>query len=350
MFGTCKEKDFDLHKKFNGPARKRKVRKEVEELAKQIGISKEAMQRAREKNILKEEDMEKPKKSKFISTPPKQSKPKQSQPTPTFDVQKFVPPPKSQSTSTGGAGKRKKEKPTRKYITTKEETETDEKVGEVKKTTTYARLVRKPQTGGAQSTKKPRAEAKSSEKARESKKQKSKLDEALKFRKVQGTYEVVPRMTLKQIIDEILKDGNLKNVPVIDVNLTHDDSHPREQSHDTSILEVHKVVLDKQKDQSFEKAILEEKPKVQITVDDPVDNVDDSDEDVQDPLVIEVVSEKIAKETDDTDKDKDDGEKGEKDESAKVAKKEKGEEKTDQVLVTMAGDTVAGKGKQIATN
>lgn len=44
-FGTYKEKDLDLHKKFTELTRKRKVRKEVKEVAEQIGISKEAMQR-----------------------------------------------------------------------------------------------------------------------------------------------------------------------------------------------------------------------------------------------------------------------------------------------------------------
>lgn len=38
MFGTYKEKYLDLHKKFIEPTRKRKVRKEVEELVEQMGI------------------------------------------------------------------------------------------------------------------------------------------------------------------------------------------------------------------------------------------------------------------------------------------------------------------------
>lgn len=47
-FKTCQEKDLDLHKKFTRPSRKRKVRKEVEELAEQMGITKEVVQRERE--------------------------------------------------------------------------------------------------------------------------------------------------------------------------------------------------------------------------------------------------------------------------------------------------------------
>lgn len=71
--------------------------------------------------------------------------------------------------------------------------------------------------------------------------------------------------------------------------------------------------------------------------------VHDSRKDEQDPPVIKVVSEKAAEETDDA-------ETGEKDASAKVARKEKGEEKDDQAPMTMARDTAAEKGKQIATD
>lgn len=42
-FGTYKEKYLDIYKKFTEPARKRKVEKEVEELAKQMDITKEVV-------------------------------------------------------------------------------------------------------------------------------------------------------------------------------------------------------------------------------------------------------------------------------------------------------------------
>lgn len=150
-FGTYKEKDLDLHKKFIELTRKRKVRKEVEELVEQMGISKEVVQRAREHNILKE-DIMKPKKTKPVSTPPKQSKPRQSQSAPTSGVQKPIPPLKPQAKSTGGAKKRKEEKSQREYVTTTTkdvETEYDEAVKEVKKTATYATVVKNHQSGGA---------------------------------------------------------------------------------------------------------------------------------------------------------------------------------------------------------
>lgn len=68
----------------------------------------------------------------------------------------------------------------------------------MKKTTTYVRVVRKPQSSGAQLTKKPRAEAEASSRARERKKEKSELDEALKFGNMEGIYDVMPPMTLKK--------------------------------------------------------------------------------------------------------------------------------------------------------
>ncbi|XP_057851515.1 uncharacterized protein LOC131061720 [Cryptomeria japonica] len=169
-------------------ARKRKVRKDVEELAEQMGISKEVVQRAREQNILKKEDMVKPKKAKLVSTPPKQSKPRQSQSTPTSGVQKPIPSPKPQAKSTSGAKKRKKEKSQREYVAATAEdveNESDEMVKEVKKTTTYARVVKKPQFDGAQPTKKSKSEVEQSGRARASKKQNSKSDEALKSIKVE---------------------------------------------------------------------------------------------------------------------------------------------------------------------
>lgn len=52
----------------------------------------------------------------------------------------------------------------------------------------------------------PRVETKSSKKARESKKQKFKIDEALKSGKIEGTFKIVPPLTLKELTDEILME------------------------------------------------------------------------------------------------------------------------------------------------
>lgn len=51
------------------------------------------------------------------------------------------------------------------------------------------------------------------------------MDEALKSRKLEGTYVVDPPKTLNEIIDEVLKEGKLKNVFVYYENC--DDSDQR---------------------------------------------------------------------------------------------------------------------------
>lgn len=122
-----------------------------------------------------------------------------------------------------------------------------------------------------------------------------------------------------------------------DVNPTNDVTQSGEQSQDTSISKVHVVIPDKKKDQSFEKAISTEHTNVHTTV------VDNSDEAVQDPPVIEIILEKTVKETYDV-------EKGEKDVSAEVVGKEKGEDKDYQALVIVARDTVVDKRKQVVTD
>lgn len=74
-FSTYKEKSLSLHSKFKKLEIQKKVKKEVEQLAKNMRITKEVFRRAREKNILKEEDMVKTKKAKPEDHVPK---PKQS--------------------------------------------------------------------------------------------------------------------------------------------------------------------------------------------------------------------------------------------------------------------------------
>lgn len=57
-----------------------------------------------------------------------------------------------------------------------------------------------------------REESESFRKVRASKKQKCEIYAALKSNKIEGTFEKVPPLTLKELIDEILKDENLNNV------------------------------------------------------------------------------------------------------------------------------------------
>lgn len=60
IFDTFREKDLSLHQKFFEPTRKGKTKKEVEAVAKKMGLTKEAMERSRDQNILREEDVIKP--------------------------------------------------------------------------------------------------------------------------------------------------------------------------------------------------------------------------------------------------------------------------------------------------
>lgn len=106
-------------------------------------------------------------------------------------MHKSVPPPKTQSTSTSGIEKRKKEKSTRKYVAAKEESELDEEVREVKKTTKFAKFVKKPISGVSPSPKKAKTQGEPSGETGESKK-KSEIDEALKFGKIEGSFTIVP--------------------------------------------------------------------------------------------------------------------------------------------------------------
>ncbi|XP_057823849.2 uncharacterized protein LOC131036073 [Cryptomeria japonica] len=147
-FGTYKEKSLSLHSQFTKPGMQRKERKEVEQLPKNMGIVKEVVRRAREKNILKEEDMVKPKKTKPKSP---SLKPRQTRKaTPSSDAQKLVLPPKPQSKPSDKDEKRKKGKSERVYATTivEEETESDEAVREVKKNATTTRVVKMQSSNG----------------------------------------------------------------------------------------------------------------------------------------------------------------------------------------------------------
>ncbi|XP_059072870.1 uncharacterized protein LOC131873701 [Cryptomeria japonica] len=145
-----------------------------------MGIAKEVIQRARERNILKDEDMVKPMKTKPETLSPKPRQTRKS--TPSSGAQKPIPPPKPQSKPSSGAKKRKKGKPRRFYVATIAEVETksDEAVREVKKSATTARVVKMQPSGESQRSKKPRVEVEQSD------------------------------ITLKQVKETITEQGNLK--------------------------------------------------------------------------------------------------------------------------------------------
>lgn len=248
-FGTFKEKDLILHKYLTEFRRKRKVRKEAEQLAEKMGITREAVQRAREKNILKEEDLVK-QQAKKVPIPSKQAKAKPSKSSPTSGAQKEIAPPKPQSTSTSGAEKRKKENPVIKYATTKEETKSNKEVREVKKTATHARVFQKPPLGESQPTNKTITQGEQSGKARSGKKQKYELDESLKSGKLDESYTIVPPLTLSELINQIVKEGNLKNVLVYYENCDESEQRSIEEAiieylntYSKVLLEISSIIL-----------------------------------------------------------------------------------------------------------
>lgn len=104
--------------------------------------------------------MVQPKKTK-PSTP---LKPRKTKSAPSSDAHKHVPPPKTQTQSSNGVEKREKGKPERVYVvaTAEEETKYDEVVWEVKMTTTSTKVVKKPQSGEAHPSKKPKVTTKQS--------------------------------------------------------------------------------------------------------------------------------------------------------------------------------------------
>ncbi|XP_059066473.1 uncharacterized protein LOC131857773 [Cryptomeria japonica] len=210
--------------------------------------------------------------------------------------------------------------------------ESDEGVKELKKTTTYVKVVKKPQSDGSQLTKKPRTEAEPSGRPRSNIKSKSELDEALKSNKIEVEVDRLLKIAkdifrrkkrvnkiMLEKIDEVTKETRailrqfLKEHRY-DINSAQDDTQPEEKTHEDTFI---------------------------------IENVGVSDEIEQNPSMIEVDSEKEAEEIDDGKGEVDDKKYEEivKVEDAEVAEKEKGEEKDDQALVIVVRDTGADKGK-----
>lgn len=153
-----------------------------------MGITKEVAWRAREENILKEEDMVEPKKAKSEAPAPKPKQPKSY--APSSGAHKPVSSPKPQA-KPSDEGKRKREQARVFIPVDEEEMESNEAVKEVKAKTAKATKVTKEKPSGG---------------PKYGKKSKFKLDEALK----KGKLEVKPPMSLNEIDNEVVKNGDLK--------------------------------------------------------------------------------------------------------------------------------------------
>lgn len=184
-FGTHKEKSLKLHQELKKPITHKKVRKEIEAFAKIIGITKEVVSKAREENILSEE---KTLKKEASLEAPKLKKRQTRSDAPSSGTAKPESKPKSLVKPSGGVHKRKL---VRFVVDDDEGTKSDEVVKEVKAKDPKATKIKKEKPFGRN---------------RSSKKPKSKIAEAFK----QGNYTIIPPITLDQIVNAIVKDGNFK--------------------------------------------------------------------------------------------------------------------------------------------
>lgn len=99
----------------------------------------------------------------------------------------------------------------------------------MKKTSTSIKVVKKLPSSEGQPSKKPIVGAEQSSRPRPSKKPKSELDEVLKSGKLEGKYTIVPPMSLSQIVDEVIKEGNLKHISEYYENCDENDEREIEE-------------------------------------------------------------------------------------------------------------------------
>lgn len=211
-FGTFKEKDLELHKQFTAPARERKVVKIVEEVEIQMGFTQEEVKQAREKHDQMEAKVE-TKRPKVDSVPSK-VKPKET---------KSAPAPVAPSSRLSPSGKgvlKQKEKSKWTYAIVSlvaYKIEFEEEASKAKKKGEFVRLVRKSPSGGAQQRKKEKSDPVPTGRPQKGRKAKTQLESGDK----QGKY--VPPLSIDQLIDEVIMDGNLKNIGMYYENLNEVD-------------------------------------------------------------------------------------------------------------------------------
>lgn len=82
-----------------------------------------------------------------------------------------------------------------------------------KKKGEFVKVIRKPQSCGLQS-KKTKSEPSLTNRLKRGRRVRTKFDKDLESKKVEGKYIFIPLVSAKELIDEIFKDGNLKNISV----------------------------------------------------------------------------------------------------------------------------------------
>lgn len=186
-FGTFKEKDMELHKKFTQLERKRKVTKMAEAMTEQMGFTKEAIKKAKEKAKM---ESKKPK----IEPVPSQSKPKETKSSPTLVKSSTT----QRSSEKGVLKKKQKKKITYVAISlVASEIESDEEAKKKKKKGEFIRVIRKPQSSGAQPSKKTQSEPLLTARPKRGRRLRKKFDKGLESRKVEGKYIFIPPLIEK---------------------------------------------------------------------------------------------------------------------------------------------------------
>ncbi|XP_057834806.1 uncharacterized protein LOC131045274 [Cryptomeria japonica] len=108
-----------------------------------------------------------------------------------------------------------KENPKRTYVAVSlvaSETDYEEESRKEKKKGEFVRVVRKPQSSGAQQSKKVKSDPAPTGRSKRGRQVKSQLEKDLESSEIQGKYIIIPPMSTNQLIDEIIVDENLKNI------------------------------------------------------------------------------------------------------------------------------------------
>lgn len=146
-----------------------------------------------------------------------------------------TPPTGSEPSGSSAKGKgvmRKKQKPQREYVVVslvQSEIESNADILKAPKKGEFSKVIQKPQSGVERKEnkeKKERSDLVPTSKPKRGKKIKFDLDEAIESSKMktsQTEYHIIPPLSTQELIDEIIKDGNLKSISIYYENMDDKD-------------------------------------------------------------------------------------------------------------------------------
>lgn len=97
-------------------------------------------------------------------------------------------------------------------------------------------MIRKSQSSGAPSSKKTQSEPSLAGRPKRGRRVRTEFDKDLESGKVEGKYTFIPPSTTKELTDEIVKDGNLKNISVYYNNF---DENEKREVEEVVVLHLH---------------------------------------------------------------------------------------------------------------